>query len=339
MFRSISVNPTQALRKSLLIPGLRSFLLLLLASGGLLLFVVATSLALRPEAWRAGRGFLLLAVGVGFATSAGTIVPIVTGGVAFSIGRRLSQGWELLGVSRFDLWLRLWPIWLLCLCLAASSTFIAEPAAWSRVVEVRGVPVAAKVAWERLNAGETISTVDGGWLRMSEDAGLTVRSLALPMTLRSRALEPLPGGEGWQIEGVELEGAEALRGQWKIGTMTLSMRSGVFERYRASSTSPWAMSLGQLRAARLTSPRADRVWYRRWLQLVSVPLFAWTMWSVGTRPVRRRRLRLGRASLAVATVLLFFGSLRLAELLSQPIAVLGLPVGVLVACSWWTRSR
>ena len=303
------------------------------------MFVVGTSLALRPEVWRAGWAFLLLAVGIGFGTSAGTLIPIVTGGVAFNIGRRLSQGWELLGVSRFELWLRLWPIWALCLSLAAVSTFVAEPAAWSRVVEVRGVPVAAKVSWERLQAGETLSTGDGGWLRRPVDGGLKVRSIDLPMTLGAGTFEPLDGGRGWQIENLEVEGTEGMKGQWKIGRMTLGMRPGVLDRYHASSTSPWAMPLGDLREARATSPRAGRVWYRRWLQLVSVPLLAWTMWSVATLPVRRRQLRMGRASLAVGTILTFFGSLRLAELLSYPVAVFLLPLSVLVACSWWTRRR
>ena len=300
------------------------------------MFVVGTSLALRPEVWRAGWAFLLLAVGIGFGTSAGTVIPIVTGGVAFNIGRRLSQGWELLGVSRFELWLRLWPIWLLCLSLAAFSTFVAEPAAWSRVVEVRGVPLAAKVSWERLRAGETLSSGDGGWLMRPVDGGLKVRSIALPTTLRARTFEPLDGGCGWQIENLEVEGLE---GEWKVGRMTLGMRPAILDRYHASSTSPWAMSLGDLREARATSPRAGRVWYRRWLQLVSAPLLAWTMWSVATLPVRRRRLRLGRTSLAVATILSFFGALRLAELLSPPVAVFLLPISVLVACSWWTRRR
>jgi hypothetical protein len=300
--------------------------LLLLAGAALLVLVVGTGLAVRPELWRAGPDFLARALAVGLGTGAATLFPALVAGLAFSLGRSLSPGWELLGLGRLRLWGSLWPLWALCLALGIGLSFVVEPASWARVGEVRGTPLAAKVSWERLQAGEVLTLRDGGWLRLRAEGGLEVRSAEGDMELEATAFRPRPDATAWDLDDVELGLEGVARGQWKIGRMSLSMRSASRERYLAPATSPWALSMTELSTARRDSPRAARVWFRRWLQVLAIPVLSLALWLIAVPGAPRRTPLLGPAVLGMGTVLSFFLVLRLAEQTPFPSAVVLLPL-------------
>jgi hypothetical protein len=330
------VSPRAALRKSLFLPGLRSLALLLSGGLGLLVVVVGGGLAVRPELWMAGPDFVARAIATGVGTGAGTLFPAVGAGLGFTLASGLSGGWAALGMGPVRLWARLAPLWTICVGLGVVLSFVVEPVSWSAVGGVRGVPLAAKVSWERLTAGEVLTTSDGGWVRHEATDGLELRSGDGEMHLRASKARPESATTSWQLEDVTLNRAGGAPGRWTFGLLSLSMEEEAHHRYHAPATSPWALSFGQLAAARARSDRAARVWFRRWLQVVSVPILALAMWLLALPQGRRaqaatgpRRLAaavLGPPALGLGTVLSFFLLLRIAEQLSFPAAVLVLPV-------------
>jgi len=330
------VSPRAALRQSLFLPGLRLLALLLLGGAGLLIVVVGGGLAVRPELWMAGPDFVVRAVAIGVGTGAGTLFPAVVAGLGFSLASGLSGAWAALGLGPVQLWARLTPLWVVCLAVGLVLSFLVEPASWSAVGHVRGVPLAAKVSWERLAAGEVLTTSDGGWLRHDAGRGLELHSADGEVLLRARAATPASATTTWSLEDVTLEIDGGTPGRWTFGRLSLSMKEGAHQRYHARAASPWALSLGQLAAARAHSDRAARVWFRRWLQVLAIPILALALWLVGLPRGRRagtatglRRVTTAALSppvLALGTVLGFFLLLRLAEQLPSPVAVVVLPV-------------
>ena len=339
MFRCTSVCPAQSLRKSLLVPGLRSLGWLLLAAMGILVLVLAAGIAVRPDLWRAGPRFLGKAIGIGLGTGAGTLIPVVAGGLAFSLGRRISPGWELLGLGRLRMWLGLWPLWALCILLGAGMTLVAEPASWARVGEVRGVPLAAKVAWERLDAGAVLTTGDGGWLRRAAGGGLEFRSGEGALEFRTATVEPEATTSSWGLSGFEASLDGPYAGQWSADKLTVSLRPAARQRYQASSSSPWARSMPELAHLRSESDRAARVWFRRWLQLSSIPMLSLGLWCVALPRSPRRRRFLPPSVLALSILFFFFLFLRLAEDFFPPSFVLLLPLALLAWLISWGLRR
>jgi len=320
------LSPNAALHKSLFVPGLRSLALLLLAGAALLVLVVGSGLAVRPELWRAGPDFLAGAIAIGLGMGAATLLPAGVAGLAFSLSSSLSTGWSGLGLGPFRLWFRLWPLWVICTVLAILLSFVVEPASWSGVGAVRGVPLAAKVSWERLQAGEVLTTQDGGWLRRGEGGGLELRSVTGDFHLEAGGFEPRPEATRWDLSQVTLRLEGASGGEWTLGRMSLSMRTPNQQRYLAPASSPWAFSIMRLAAERGGSDRAARVWFRRWLQVLAIPVLSLALWLIALPGAPRRALPLGSTVLGLGTVLSFFLLLRIAEQLPFPFAVLWLPL-------------
>ncbi len=349
IFRPITVSPRAALRKSLFLPGVRLLALLLLGSGGLLVVVVGGGLAVRPELWMAGPDFVVRAIATGLGTGAGTLFPAVVAGLGFSLASGLSGAWASLGLGPVRLWVRLAPLWAVCLVLGVVLSFVVEPASWSAVGHVRGVPLAAKVSWERLAAGEVLTTPDGGWLRHEAGSGLELRSGDGEVHLRASAAKPESATTTWELEDVTLNMGGGSPGRWTFGRLSLSMEEGAHQRYHARATSPWALSLGQLAVARARSDRAARVWFRRWLQVLAIPILALALWLVGLPRGRRtgtvtglRRVAAAALSpsvLGLGTVLSFFLLLRIAEQLSSPVMVVVLPVLPPLGVIAWSIRR
>jgi len=297
----------------------------------------------------AGPDFVVRAIAIGVGTGAGTLFPAVAAGLSFSLASGLSGAWSTLGLGPFQLWTRLAPLWAVCVALGVVFSFVVEPASWSAVGDVRGVPLAAKVSWERLAAGEVLTTADGGWLRQEAGRGLELRSGDSEVHLRAQAAIPKSTTTTWALEDVTLKMDTGRPGEWTFGLLSLSMEEGAHQRYHARPTSPWALSVSELAAARALSDRAARVWFRRWLQVLAIPILSLALWLIafpgGRRlggppgPGRLITAALGPPTVGLGTVLSFFLLLRIAEQLSFPVAVIVLPVLVPLGLITWKLRR
>jgi hypothetical protein len=314
----------------------RSLALLLLAAGALLVLVVGSGLAVRPSLWRAGPDFLARAIAIGLGTGAATLLPAAVAGLAYKLAAGLSGGWATLGIGPVRLWARLAPLWVFCTVLGLVLSFVVEPLSWAGVGDVRGVPLAARVSWERLEAGGVLTLGDGGWLRRHSDGALELRARSGQVRLTAGRFTPQSATTSWDLENVTLEIRDEGAGVWALGRMSLSMQESDQRRYLAAPTSPWALPMNELAAVRGGSDRAARVWFRRWLQVLSIPLLSLALWLLALPRAPRRTPTVQRvplvtavlspAFLGIAAVLSFFFFLRFAEQVPAPLAVLVLPL-------------
>jgi len=322
---------------------------LLLAAGALLVLVVGSGLAVRPALWRAGPDFLARAIAIGLGTGAATLLPAAVAGLAYKLAAGLSGGWATLGIGPVRLWVRLAPLWVFCTVLAVVLSFVIEPLSWAGVGDVRGVPLAARVSWERLEAGEVLTLGDGGWLRRQSDGSLELRARSGVVRLRAGRFTPQSATTSWELEDVTLEIRDEGEGVWTLGRMSLSMQESDRRRYLAAPTSPWALSMTELATVRGGSDRAARVWFRRWLQVLSIPLLSLAIWLLALPRAPRRSPALqggplvtavlSPAFLGIAAVLSFFLLLRVAEQFPAPVAVLVLPLLPPMALIAWRLKR
>lgn len=321
------MSPHSVLRKALVLPGLRSSLLLILAGVLLLLLVVGATVGVRPEIWAGGPELVLLAALASLGTSAAALVPVVAAGVAFVTARGLHSGWEALGLGRLRLWAALWPVWTLLLVLSLLLSFVAEPAGWRLVHRVKGTPLAASASWHRLAEGQALTLADGGWARRQGEGGFDLRTADGSVALRASSLMPRHGEGVWELTGVALElSSKQGDGSWTMESLRVLMDGEAAERYHAPPSSPWARSMGELWSSRRDDPRSARVWGRRWIQVLGVPLLALAVWLLVLAPAPRARRPELAVGASIGLILSFFVLIRIGESLPSPLLGALLPL-------------